>query len=119
VDAQVVKPVDREALERAVKLANERQHRTDLLREGKSQIDLMLETDPWIEVAHFASYSCQMRSLGLRPWMFPPAWLSLDDRDPEHADGVALLRRLLDAGLSKYEPDPIGALAKVEPPHAA
>jgi hypothetical protein len=112
--------IDRDAFERAIATANERQHREDVLRDGASQIDRMLKDDPWIEVGHFCSYSCQMRSLRLKPWQYPPAWVDLNDHDPEHADGVALLRRLLDAGLSQFEPDPVSALQAIEvPPPAA
>ena len=117
----MVKPlseVDRNALGRALALAKERS-RGELRRDGETQIERMLKRQLWQEVAQFAVYGCQMKSLGLRPWQFPPAWVSPNDLDPEHADAVALLKRLLDAGLSRWEPDPIGALAKVEPPQAA
>ena len=78
------------------------------------------KTEPWHEVGSFAAYGEQMRSLRLRPWMFPPCWVSLDDPDPEHADAVALLRRLIDNNLSRYEPESGAALAQVEarPPAA-
>jgi hypothetical protein len=102
--------IDREALTRAIALANERQRANDLLRDGKTQIDQKLEDEPWHEVGSFASYSEQMRSLRLRPWQFPPCWVSLDDDNPEHAPAVALLQRLLDNNLSRFEPDPVAAI---------
>jgi hypothetical protein len=79
----------------------------------------MLKDQPRREVCEFASYSQQMRSLQLRPWQFPPCWLSLGDSNPEHAAAVVLVKRLFDAGLLRYEPDPIKALQGTEPPRAA
>jgi hypothetical protein len=59
--------------------------------------------------------------LKLAIYEFPPAWL-LDDEDTEgpafkgKVQAARLLKRLLNAGLSKYEPDPIRALAAAEQP---
>ena len=36
------------------------------------QIDSMLEDQPWAEVATFAAFCCQSRSLHLDPWQEPP-----------------------------------------------
>lgn len=120
VKTKTKRSIDDEALERALQRALVRQKASNVpRRNGLTQIEGMLRDQPRREVLLFASYSEQMDSLKLRPWMFPPCWLVLSDRKPEHADGVALLRRLLDAGLSKFEPDPIGALRAVEPPPAA
>jgi hypothetical protein len=118
MDAQVMTPRDREALTRAIKLANAHQHAHDILREGKSQIDRKLEDEPWQKVGEYCSYACQRRSLQLRPWQWPPCWVTLSDSDPEHAPAVALLKRLLANNLSKYEPDPVAALHATEPPRA-
>jgi len=91
------------------------------------QMDSMLadKTRPWLETARFASYHQQCRLLRLEPWQCPP--MSLYPDDPEYLavrgpigglhvtrEGVRLLRRLLAAGLSRYEPDPVGALREVE-----
>lgn len=117
MDAPMVKPLDRDALERAIALANEYQRAHDILRDGRTQIDRMLDDRSWREVAEFAVYGCQMRSLQLRPWMWPPCWVRLDDPVSEHAPAVSLLKRLLrllDNNLSRYEPDPVGALAAIE-----
>ncbi len=54
------------------------------------------------------------------PWQTLPMYASLADLgkpfdDPRgERESAELLRRLLDAGLSKYEPDPIGAIAEAE-----
>jgi hypothetical protein len=111
--------VDREALERAIAL---RRAADALQMQGK------LKDEPWIEVATFAAYACQDDALRLKPWQPPPCWMG-DDRpidDFPAAGRVAaweLRRRLIAAGLSAYEPDPIGALhaieARQQPPPAA
>lgn len=48
----------------------------------------------------------------VRPWQEPPC--VADENDPDERDPQAqwLLRRMLKAGLSRYEPDPRTALAK-------
>jgi hypothetical protein len=100
---------DRSALSRAIALAKE------VDEPGrKQQIEYMLEESGWQKTGEFASYGCQMRSLQLRPWEFPPVWIHAGDTNPEHAAGAALLQRLISNNLSRFEPDPIGALAKIE-----
>ena len=109
--------VDREALARAVELARAESAAT------REQIDAMLRSRAWEEVARFAAYCCQDRALRLKPWMSPPCWLRTDadvmaalatpppDLGGDRAAGQ-LVERLLAAGLSRYEPDPETALAR-------
>src|SRR5262249_15157416 len=64
----------------------------------------------------------QYEKLGLRPWQYPPNYINKDDipeilaagPDPNDAqkkfEAATLATRLLDAGLSLYEPDPERAL---------
>jgi hypothetical protein len=47
---------------------------------------------------------------GLKPWMSPPMYAELR---PDQPDSLALLVKLLGAGLSRFEPDPVAALAQV------
>jgi hypothetical protein len=106
--------IDRKAFELAIETArNEDQGRRD-------QIDDMLRTRPFEEVGCFASYSCQMRSLCLAPWMYPPALIDITaigkilaagDNDM-HGRFVAakLVQRLLELGVSKFHPDPMAAI---------
>jgi hypothetical protein len=59
-----------------------------------------------------------MDSLHLKPWQEPPCWAGDDkpvDRDGTHgrAAAWALRRKLIKAGLSMYEPDPVAALEAV------
>ena len=105
--------VDRDALDRAIEICRTRKDPAD-----REQIERKIATEPWREVGEFAAYSCQMDSLHLQPWQSPPCWVDDLVSDIQGApDGVGgdyeaakLLQRLLDAGLSRYEPDPVGAL---------
>jgi hypothetical protein len=91
---------DKEALTRALEIFS-RDPRNATQVKGK-----MAQGDSWAECAGHAAYNCQIKALGLLPWQNPPC----------HCDGTGtdlmdrLLRRMLDAGLSAYEPDPLAAL---------
>lgn len=104
-------PVDREALERAIRLLRERGG-ADALQTDRMLAD---KERPWIETALSAVFVCQSDALHLRPWQPPPCWLG-DDRPVDDfplAGRVAaweLRRRLIASGLSAFEPDPITAL---------
>ena len=85
------------------------------------QIADKLASEPWEDVGEFASYSAQCRALRLRPWQFPPCWIddipaALNDPEPHRGLRTAgeLLQRMLAAGLSRYEPDPLKALEAAE-----
>jgi hypothetical protein len=92
--------VDRDALERAMVLARREPDRAE-------QLDALLaQGDSWGSVARFAAYLCQCRTMHLKPWESPPM----------HADSptaAQLADRLVAAGLSVYEPDPLRALEPV------
>jgi hypothetical protein len=109
-DDDKLSAVDHDALGRAVALvrASEDPGRRD-------QIARMLAEDDWFEAATFAAYSCQRRALGLRPWQDPPCYGD-SSNDGRNAEAAALLQRLLDAGLSRWEADPAGALAALVEP---
>jgi hypothetical protein len=107
--------VDREALQHAIEMVR---------AEGPNEtrwIDDHLRTNGFFEAGHLASYHRQYRALQLKPWEFPPIWI--DDvratlkEPPDFKDrhrAAKLLRRLLAAGLSRYEPDPLTALERAE-----
>ena len=110
-------PVDRSALERAIEIAK-----------GESpgrarQIADKLKHESWNAVGMFAASCCQDRALQTRPWELAPVSVDEDDPIPDGDDhrrtgrAIKLLRRLLAAGLSRYEPDPIAALERVEQGH--
>jgi hypothetical protein len=99
-----VNKVDREALKRALALLrNDPEYRCD-------QIADKLKDQPWEDVAHFCAYCCQIDNLGLRPWQDPPMHAELS---PDQPDALTLLVKLVGAGLSRFEPDPVAALAQV------
>ena len=99
---------DREALGRALAL------------EGVPQVE---QQRAWFDRARAAAYHMQLKNLRLKPWESPPMYGDVER--PRAQPGAAeLLARLLAANLSRYEPDPIEALArveaaKVEPPPVA
>jgi hypothetical protein len=105
--------VDHDALQRAMAMVRDESP-------GRArQIDDMLKDRPWLQVAQFAAYSCQHRTLHLKPWQSPPC--TMGDAEPigdlqQHGLHSAweLRRKLLTAGLSMYEPDPVGVLAEME-----
>lgn len=98
-----VNAVDRDALERAMQIAQR-----DPLR--AAQLQSKLKDEPWIEVAEFASYSCQIHALNLKPWESPPCHADEDDPDPQDKAAQYLLRQMLAAGVSRFDPDPLAAL---------
>jgi hypothetical protein len=110
--------VDRAALVLAIELTLQE---TD---QGRVQQVRSMLHDPdrsWDETAHFCSYHQQMNALNLHPWELPPLSIYPDDADYMKIRGrqvtpeaVTLLKRMLDAGISRYHPDPLAALAAVE-----
>jgi hypothetical protein len=92
---------DLDALKRAMKQIR----RHDKFR--VEQIDRKLAEEPWEEVARFASYNCQIRALKLRPWEDPPCYGDIDRAQDRAAE---LLRKMLAAGISRWEPNPTKAL---------
>jgi hypothetical protein len=103
---------DRAALELAMKLI-----RTESPGRAE-QIDSMLEDRPWQEVAEFAVYCLQIKSLRLKPSEHPPLHAD-EDGDEElnqraGPEGVALLKRMLACGVSRWHPDPIAACEAAE-----
>jgi hypothetical protein len=101
---------DLEALERAVKQAK---------KISPGQIERKLETEDWLSVAKFAAFSCQIDSLKLFPHQMPPCELDLAHinniaPDDKIWSGAArMLKKMLAADLSRYEPDPLAALARM------
>jgi hypothetical protein len=104
---------DKQAFARAIEMA--RAH-----DEGRrQQIDDFLRTRAFEDVGRFAAYGCQMRALRLPPWAYPPCWINeaeidaiIARGDDPHGRFVAakLLKRMLEVGVSKYDPDPMRAI---------
>jgi hypothetical protein len=107
--------VDREALERALALDPDRDP-------SSPPINRRLDPERWYEAAHSAAYGCQCDALRPEPWQPVPAneYVAVTDDDSAYgpvmgrAAAAELLRRLLAAGLSRYEPNPLEALERVE-----
>ena len=115
-DEDGLHPVDKDALERAIAMTR--------ANGGPSavQIENKLRDEPWEQVARFAAYCRQCDSLRLMPHQSPPCWIhDMEATLAAGDDGIMgkyaaakLLQRMLDAGLSVYEPDPIGALEQTK-----
>jgi hypothetical protein len=86
--------VDRDALRRALALARAEP-------EYRGQLERKVEAEGWQSAAEFAAYNLQVDNLSLRPWMDPPMYAEVRP-DPE---ALAILVKLLGAGLSRFEPD--------------
>jgi hypothetical protein len=113
-----MKRVDRDAMRRAIE---------EVRSWGgvdAEQIEQKLRDEPWADVGRYACYACQDKHLQLKLWEVAPCWLR-DDCDVEDAlsqphdysgrrEAGEIVKRLLAAGLSRYEPDSLGALARVE-----
>jgi hypothetical protein len=107
--------IDREALERAIEIA-----RRD--PEERGVIDRLMKMHGWFIAAVQACYHCQRELIRPRLWQPTPA--DIDPTDIEGAlakgdDGLGggyraalLLKRMLRAGLSRYEPRPVEALER-------
>jgi hypothetical protein len=67
-----------------------------------AQVRDLRDQDGWLPTALFCSALLQRRQLELKPWDLPPCAL---DRPDDTAAG-RLLRRMLGAGLSRYDPHP-------------
>jgi len=62
------------------------------------------------------SYSCQRCNLKIKPWESPPLYGDVAPND-NHSGGRVLLERLQALNLSRYEPDPLKAIAEAEAQH--
>jgi hypothetical protein len=73
----------------------------------------------WRDVASFAAYSEQMRTLCLAEWEYPPVWVPRGDIENIVAAGdhhrcfrgAAILKQMLALGISEYHPAPLEAIA--------
>jgi len=110
-------PVDREALERALAIVRKQ-------KDDREQIDHLLKRDGWFTAADHAVYCCQRELIRPRLWQPIPRDIDPDQietiiaRGPDGLNGdyaaARLLKRMLKAGLSRYEPDVVGALERAE-----
>ena len=102
--------IDKEALTRALELTKAEPDRAE-------QIESMLKDRSWEEVAQFAAYQQQCKNLRLKPGETPPCHGAVNlaapgtGADESFQAANRLLQRMMDAGLSQWEPDPERALA--------
>jgi hypothetical protein len=100
--------IDRNAFTRAIALMQAE----DAGSHGRELIDALLaKQQSFEETGESAAYYCQCKALRLKPWQSPPIYAAprLDGPVAEQ-----LAHRLRAAGLSKYEPDVLGALERIE-----
>src|SRR5262249_41612488 len=98
---------DRGALERALAMARSESE------QERERFDRQIADRGWQWAAESAAYHCQCRTLRLKPWQAPPAHVRGDvvgDSYGNKPEEVELRQRLLAAGLSLFEPDPLAAL---------
>ncbi len=73
--------------------------------------------EPQTEDECLTAYSAQIDNLHLKPWESPPCCVDLDAPLVGHPDdfkAVRLLEKMLAAGISRWHPDPLKALAEAE-----
>jgi hypothetical protein len=80
------------------------------------QINAKLEEQSFFEAGDFAAYHVQNITMQLMPWQCPPSAVEgspYDDR-PRSAyeqEAIPFLKLMLEAGISKWDPDPLAAFA--------
>jgi hypothetical protein len=112
--------IDREALERAIEL------RRDSGEPGRrEQIDELLQEEGWFSTADFCATGCQRKNLRIKMWQPAPCEIPIDEIDAIISKGddgngksgylaaAKLLRKMLRAGLSRFEPEPVKRLAEI------
>jgi hypothetical protein len=73
----------------------------------------IMARDGWQRAAEVAAYDAQCRALNLAPWEEPPCTGRLrGDRSP----AGRLLRRMLRRGVSRWDPNPLRAIAEAGAP---
>jgi hypothetical protein len=107
-------PADLDALERCIEVARAESP------SRAAQIDEKLLDQPRWSVGLFACGCAQANSLNLLPWQSPIFRASLENLDKPYGDprgerqGAELLKKLLSLNLSRFEPDPMAAIADAE-----
>ena len=94
----------------ALALALEQMRRAE--PERREQVGDKLQSEGWRAAAEFAASVRQSETLRLRPWQSPPCDVAEDATSPREVAPAELLRRMLAAGVSRWHPDPLAALAK-------
>ena len=82
--------------------------------ERREQVADKLREEGWRAAAEFCASVQQSETLRLRPGQQPPCNIDPDSFAPSEAAAAELLRHMLAAGVSRFHPDPLAALAKAE-----
>ncbi|KRR14539.1 hypothetical protein [Bradyrhizobium valentinum] len=108
---------DRDALQRAFDEA-----RRDPVE--RKRIDRWLGERDWASVAQSRAVICQEKNLHLAPWQLPPTSNTIANHletvllEPYGSSGRResgeILRKMLQLGLSRFEPHPLQAIAEAE-----
>ena len=101
----------------------------DLMLADPGRVDqvtrMLAESSPW-EVARFCSYCQQATRLALRPWMTPPCHIHTRENAEAILEKGGVLEKgsncgpahlvldMIDAGVSRWHPDPFAALAEAK-----
>lgn len=96
--------IDRVALEAAVE---------QCLAEGgdhAARVKLQLAGESWMKAAQFAAALCQTKALNLACYDLEPAFAHEDDAET-NPEAVQLLARMHELGISRWDPDPVAAIA--------
>jgi hypothetical protein len=103
---------DREAMKRAIAMMRAAGEA------DRVQVERFLAEDGFEAAGRHASYACQRDTLHLKPWQQPPIHAPAERPAVEDSHGNlaawTLRRRLIEAGLSQWEPRPLEALAEIE-----
>jgi hypothetical protein len=104
LDGKDYSEVDMDAFRRALAMAlNSREP-------GRARMfERMLKNESWLACAKAAAHFCQTRTMQLPPFMSAPV-----NGPGNGAESDALLKRMLAAGISQFEPDPAAALSAKE-----
>jgi hypothetical protein len=88
--------------------------RKESLAQARRIDQRLAEGDNWFDIATSCAFRRQRTALGLMPWENPPMYGDIDQpRRDQHA--YELLQKLLSLGLSRYEAQPLAAIARAEP----
>ena len=84
----------------------------EIAKRDRETRELMAEK-PLNEAMEAAAYHCQHAALNLKTWQEPPCVEDESDPNPRDPGAQKLLGEMLQANISRYEPDPMAALRRV------
>ena len=85
----------------------------DIAKRDRETRELMAER-PLNEAMKNAAYHCQHSALNLKTWQEPPCVEDETDPDPRDLGAQKLLHEMLQANISRYDPDPLAALKRAQ-----